>query len=206
MNKRQPTIDEMIATERREATIALRHLAGESIDTEPLWMRGTNGQHIITYAGAVNLAELFGIERVSERTKQTPRNGMPATFATVTVKCGSNTRMGAAVSRHPQVACELAFRNGVKQIVMGMSTGAHGKRQIARIGRIDRSPCGERRWEQAKQSADRIASLVPDQEDGEGIIPQPSLDSSRRGQAMTRRWSGWGQVTGGAEIPFKLIS
>ena len=117
MNKRQPTIDEMIATERREATIALRHLAGESIDYEPLWMRGTNGKSILTYAGALDLAELFGIERVSETTKQAARNGMPATFATVTVRRGKNTRMGAAVSRHPQVAVELSFRNAVKQII-----------------------------------------------------------------------------------------
>ena len=117
MSKRRPTIGEMIATEQREALIALRHLAGESIDTEPLWMRSTNGKPIITYAGAINLAELFGIERVSETTKVAPRNGMPATFATVTVRYGTNTRMGAAVSRHPQVAVELAARNAIKQII-----------------------------------------------------------------------------------------
>jgi len=117
MKRRTPTIDEMIASERREATIALRFLAGESIDTEPLWMRSANNQPILTYAGAVNLAELFGIERIGEMTKVAPRNGMPATFATVTVKLGTNTRLGAAVSRHPQVAVELSFRNAVKQII-----------------------------------------------------------------------------------------
>ena len=116
MKRRQPIIDEMVQSERREASIALRHLAGESIDTEPLYFRGCNGESILTYAGALNLAELLGIKRIAETTKQAPRNGMPATFATVTVKLGYNTRMGAAVSRHPQVACELAFRNSVKQI------------------------------------------------------------------------------------------
>ena len=116
MNKRQPTTDELIQSERREADVALRHLAGESIDAEPLWMRGTNGKAILTYAGAVNLAELFGIERVNESFKQAPRNGMPVTFATVTVKLGNNTRLGAALSRNAQVASELAFRNGVKQL------------------------------------------------------------------------------------------
>ena len=108
MNKRQPTLDELIQSERREALIALRHLAGESIDSEPLWMRGTNGKPLLTYAGAINLAELLGIKRVGETTCVAPRNGMPATFATVTVKLGTNTRMGAAVSRHPQVAVEMA--------------------------------------------------------------------------------------------------
>ena len=117
MKRRQPTIDEMIASEQQEAERVLRFLGGESIDAEPLWMRGTNGKPLLTYAGAVNLAELFGIERVSETTKQAARSGMPATFATVTVKLGNNTRMGAAVSRHPQVACELAFRNGVKMVI-----------------------------------------------------------------------------------------
>ena len=115
--RKYPTLDEMIQSERREASVALRHLAGESIDTEPLWMRGTNGKPILTYAGALNLAELLGIERIGETTKEAAKNGMPATFATVTVRLGTNTRMGAAVSRHPQVACELAFRNSVKQII-----------------------------------------------------------------------------------------
>ena len=117
MNKRQPTIDEMIATERREALIALRYLSGESIDSEPLWMCSTNGKPLLTYAGALNLAELFGIERINHTMKQSPRNGMPVTFATVTVRFGRNTRLGAAVSRNPQVAVELAFRNSVKQII-----------------------------------------------------------------------------------------
>lgn len=117
MKRHYPTLDEMIATERREALIALRHLSGESIDSEPLYFRGCNGKSIFTYAGALNLAELFGIERIAETTKQAPRNGMPATFATVTVKRGNNTRMGAAVSRHPQVAVELAARNAIRQII-----------------------------------------------------------------------------------------
>jgi|TARA_Y100000310_G_scaffold302587_1_gene340046 hypothetical protein len=113
---RFPTTSEMVATERREALIALRHLAGESIDTEPLYFRGANGSSILTYAGAVNLAELFGVERVRERTKQAARNGIPATFATVTVKYGNSSRTGAAVSRNAQVACELAYRNGIKML------------------------------------------------------------------------------------------
>ena len=70
-----------------------------------------------TPASTCDLAELFGIERIGETTKQAARNGMPATFATVMVRRGKSTRMGAAVSRHPQVACELAFRNAVKQIM-----------------------------------------------------------------------------------------
>ena len=117
MKRKHLTLDEMIQSERREASIALRFLGGDSIDTEPLWMRGTNGKPILTYAGALNLAELFGIERVGETTCVAPRNGMPATFATVTAKLGTNTRMGAAVSRHPQVACELAWRNSIKQVI-----------------------------------------------------------------------------------------
>ena len=95
----------------------MRHLAGESIDSEPLWMCSTNGKPLLTYAGALNLAELFGIERINHTMKQSPRNGMPVTFATVTVRFGRNTRLGAAVSRNPQVAVELAFRNGVKQVI-----------------------------------------------------------------------------------------
>ena len=117
MKRKYPTIDEMIASEKQEAENALRFLAGESIDTEPLWMRSANGKPILTYAGALNLAELFGIERIGETIQPAARNGMPATFATVTVKRGRSTRLGAAVSRHPQVAVELAFRNSVKQIV-----------------------------------------------------------------------------------------
>ena len=118
MNKRQPTIDEMIATERREALIALRHLSGESIDSEPLYFRGRNGESILTYAGALNLADLLGIERVNESFKQAPQsNGKVAYFAVVKCQLGTNTRRGAAVSRHPQVAVELAFRNSVKQII-----------------------------------------------------------------------------------------
>ena len=118
MNKRQPTTDELIQSERREADVALRHLAGESIDAEPLWMRGTNGKAILTYAGAVNLAELFGIERVNESFKQAPQsNGKVAYFAVVKCQLGTNTRRGAAVSQNAQVACELAYRNAIKQII-----------------------------------------------------------------------------------------
>ena len=81
-------------------------------------MRGTNGKPILTYAGALNLAELFGIERIKTTLKPVAqRNGLPVTFATVTVKLGNNTRLGAAVSRHPQVAVELSFRNAIKQII-----------------------------------------------------------------------------------------
>ena len=174
--KRFPTNDEMIQSERREALIALRRLAGESIDTEPLWMRGTNGKPIITYAGAVNLAELFGIERVSETTKQAPRSGMPATFATATVKLGNSTRMGAAVSRHPQVACELAFRNAVKQIMPGLLAPQKGIPQDIRIRRIDRSPRGKRRWKEAVKASNLIASLAPDREDVDWDVEQPDME------------------------------
>ena len=51
-------LDEMLQSERREASIALRFLAGESIDSEPLYFRATDGRKILTYAGALNLAEL----------------------------------------------------------------------------------------------------------------------------------------------------
>ena len=176
MNKRQPTIDEMIATERREALIALRHLAGESIDSEPLYFRGRNGESILTYAGALNLADLLGIERVNESFKQAPRNGMPATFATVTVKLGTNTRMGAAVSRHPQVAVELAARNAIKQIMPGLLAPHKEIPQDIRIRRIDRSPRGQQRWKEAVKASNLIASLVPDRDDIDWTIPQPSFE------------------------------
>ena len=114
MNRRQPTprggrknlshIDEMIAS--------------ESIDSEPLWMRGMNGKPILTYAGSLNLAKLLGIERIYETFKSAPQsNGKVAYFAVVKCQLGTNTRLGAAVSRHPQVACELAYRNAIKQII-----------------------------------------------------------------------------------------
>ena len=175
MNKRQPTLDEMIQSERREALIALRHLAGESIDSEPLYFRGRNGESILTYAGALNLADLLGIERVNESFKQAPRNGMPATFATVTVKLGTNTRMGAAVSRHPQVAVELAFRNGVKQIMPGLLAPHKEIPQDIRIRRIDRSPRGEQRWKEAVKASNLIASLVPDRDDTDWGVEQEDM-------------------------------
>ncbi len=219
MTRKYPTLDEMIQSERREASIALRHLAGESIDSEPLYFRATDGRKILTYAGALNLAELFGIERVSETTKQAPRNGMPATFATVTVRRGKSTRMGAAVSRHPQVAVELAFRNSVKAFATTPTAfekhvaqtwryiprderccvdeieDVHAYRayheeegvafparrpseqveQIARIRRIDRSPRGERRWKEAIQASNLIASLVPDREDVDWNVEQDDM-------------------------------
>ena len=175
MNRRQPTIDEMIATERREALIALRHLAGESIDSEPLYFRGRNGESILTYAGALNLADLLGIERVNESFKQAPRNGMPATFATVTVKLGTNTRMGAAVSRHPQVAVELAARNAIKQIMPGLLAPHKEIPQDIRIRRIDRSPRGEQRWKEAVKASNLIASLVPDRDDTDWGVEQEDM-------------------------------
>ena len=78
MNKRQPTIDEMIATERREASIALRHLSGESIDSEPLYFRAADGRSILTYHGALNVAQLLSIKRTSHTIREsTQRNGQP---------------------------------------------------------------------------------------------------------------------------------
>jgi len=175
MNRKYPTLDEMIQSERREASIALRHLSGESIGAEPLWMRGTDGKLILTYAGAINLAELFGIKRVSETTKEAARNGMPARFAIVTVKLGNSTRMGAAVSRHPQVACELAFRNAVKQIMPGLLAPQKGIPQDIRIRRIDRTPRGERRWKEAVKASSRIASLAPNREDVDWSVQQDDM-------------------------------
>ena len=177
MNKRQPTIDEMIATERREALIALRHLSGESIDSEPLYFRGRNGESILTYAGALNLADLLGIERVNESFKQAPQsNGKVAYFAVVKCQLGTNTRRGAAVSRHPQVACELAFRNGVKQIMPGLHSPHKELSEGIMIRRIDRSPRGESRWKEAQKVSNMIASLVPDRDDIDWTIPQPSFE------------------------------
>jgi len=116
--KRQPTINEMIQREKREASIASRHLAGESIDNEPLYFRGCNGESILTYHGAIQLASILGIERVSEQIKgSVQRNGKTAHFAVVKVRLGSNTRAGAATSQDAVIACELAYRNAVKQAV-----------------------------------------------------------------------------------------
>jgi hypothetical protein len=177
MNRRQPTIDEMIATERREALIALRHLAGESIDSEPLYFRANDGRSILTYHGALNLAELLGIERVNETIKPAAqRNGTSVTYATVTVRLKTNTRMGAAVSQNAQVACELAFRNAVKQIMPGLLAPQKGIPQDIRIRRIDRSPRGEQRWKEAQKVSNMIASLVPDRDDIDWTIPQPSFE------------------------------
>ena len=118
IKRKYPTLDEMIQSERREALIALRHLAGESIDTEPLWMRSTNGKPIITYHGALNVAQLLGIKRTSHTIREsTQRNGKTAYFATQTVRLNGSSRLGAAVSQNPLVACELAYRNAVKQII-----------------------------------------------------------------------------------------
>ena len=176
MNKRQPTIDEMIATERREALIALRHLAGESIDSEPLYFRGRNGESILTYAGALNLADLLGIERVNESFKQAPQsNGKVAYFAVVKCQLGTNTRMGAAVSRHPQVAVELAARNAIKQIMPGLLAPHKEIPQDIRIRRIDRSPRGERRWKEAVKASNLIASLAPDRDDTDWGVEQEDM-------------------------------
>jgi hypothetical protein len=178
IKRKYPTLDEMIQSERREASIALRHLAGESIDSEPLWMRSANGKPILTYAGALNLAELFGIERIKTTLKPAAqRNGLPVTFATVTVRLKRNTRIGAAVSRHPQVACELAFRNGVKQIVIGISDKppTNNKLSAVRIRRIDRTPRGERRWRDAVKASNLIASLVPNREDVDWDVQQEDM-------------------------------
>lgn len=146
MTSKFPTLKEMLQSERREARVALRHLAGESIDSEPLWMRGTNGKPLLTYAGALDLAGLFRIERIGETIKQSSRNGRPATFATVTVKLGNNTRMGAAVSRHPQVACELAFRNAVKQIMIGISDKPPTNNKLGSSFPPDREDANTLQW------------------------------------------------------------
>ena len=177
MKRKYPTLDEMIQSERREASIALRHLAGESIDSEPLWMRGTDGKLILLYAGALNLAELFGIDRINETTKQyAQKDKMPVTFATVTVQLGTSKRMGAAVSQNSQVACELAFRNGVKQITPGLHSPHKELSEGIMIRRIDRSPRGESRWKEAQKVSNMIASLVPDRDDIDWTIPQPSFE------------------------------
>ena len=176
MNRRQPTIDEMIATERREALIALRHLSGESIDSEPLYFRGRNGESILTYAGALNLADLLGIERVNESFKQAPQsNGKVAYFAVVKCQLGTNTRRGAAVSRHPQVAVELAARNAIKQIMPGLLAPHKEIPQDIRIRRIDRSPRGQQRWKEAVKASNLIASLVPDRDDTDWGVEQEDI-------------------------------
>ena len=116
--KRQPTLQEMIQREQREAQVVSRYIAGEDISSEPLYFRGCNGESILTYAGALNVASILGIERVSEQIKgSVQRNGKPAHFAVVKVRLGSSTRAGAATSQDVMVACELAFRNAVKQTI-----------------------------------------------------------------------------------------
>jgi hypothetical protein len=112
---KQPTTHEMVERERREVRIALNHLAGDSIDAEALYFRGAHGKSIMTYAGAIDLASLLKIERLGFTTKQIGQsNGMPATVATVTTRCNNSIRVGAAVSKNPLAAVELAFRNSVK--------------------------------------------------------------------------------------------
>ena len=177
MKRKYPTLDEMIQSERREALIALRHLAGESIDSEPLWMRGTDGKLILLYAGALNLAELFGIDRINETTKQyAQKDKMPVTFATVTVQLGTSKRMGAAVSQNSQVACELAFRNAVKQIMRGLlAPQSQAGGCDIRIRRIDRSPRGEQRWKEAVKASNLIASLAPDRDDTDWGVEQEDM-------------------------------
>lgn len=115
--RKQPTIQEMIAQEQREAAVVSRYLAGESIADEPLWFKGRNGA-ILTYAGAIQLANLFGIERISEQIKGSRQtNGKNAHFAVVKVRLGNHTRAGAATSQDVLIACELAARNAIKQIL-----------------------------------------------------------------------------------------
>lgn len=116
--KRQPTINEMIQREKREAEIASRHLAGEDISNEPLYFRGSDGKPIMTYHGALNVAAMLGIERVSQQIKGSRiSGGKTAHFAVVRVKLGKTTRAGAATSQDISIAVELAFRNAVKQAV-----------------------------------------------------------------------------------------
>ena len=176
MKRKFPTLDEMIQSERREALIALRHLSGESIDSEPLYFRGRNGESILTYAGALNLADLLGIERVNESFKQAPQsNGKVAYFAVVKCQLGTNTRRGAAVSRHPQVAVELAARNAIKQIMPGLLAPHKEIPQDIRIRRIDRSPRGEQRWKEAVKASNLIASLAPDRDDTDWGVEQEDM-------------------------------
>jgi hypothetical protein len=71
----------------------------------------------------------------------------------------------------------LAFRNAVKQIMPGLLAPQPqaGVCDI-RIRRIDRSPRGESRWKEAQKVSNMIASLVPDRDDIDWTIPQPSFE------------------------------
>jgi len=185
--------DKYIESQLRDVAVIRQHLQGADISAAPLWIRGDDGQPIPTYAGAVNLAGLLGIERLKAQVTQSVMNRdttpKPVYHAVVYVKHGSLVRCGASSSQEREVAIELAFRNAVGQVVARGERSTHKRtprRQILKlpsgatveIRRIDRSAQGQRRWQQAKRASDDLASIADGDEDLQKLAVETLLESA----------------------------
>lgn len=139
--KRKPTITQLIRSEQEEAARIRRFLDTDELDDSILW----HAPGVPTHAHAVQIAQQMGITRGRVLTRQSQqRNGNGVTLATVQCVHGSVSRIGAAASKDPQVAIELAFRNAVRQLIP-----QEGVQLVWRKKVIPRPPNGYRRWKHA---------------------------------------------------------
>ena len=112
-----PSTNDCIQSEMQESRRVLAHLSGEDISASPLWHKPGSP----TYYGALLLADSIGAERIKEMVQEHRRvklGMLNITYtAVVWTKTDNGIRAGAATSKYPQVARELAFRNAIKQLI-----------------------------------------------------------------------------------------
>ncbi len=109
----KPTEAALVQSEVEESARVWRHLAGEDISDSPLYhVHGAP-----TYYGALVASQHLGIERVREDVTQSLCGNRRAYHAVMWCRRGDDVRIGAATSRQPVIATELAFRNAVRHLV-----------------------------------------------------------------------------------------
>ena len=117
---KKPTLDDLIQSEVSEARRVRAFLNGLDISQDaPLWL----APGVPSHYNAVRLAQHFGIqrERVTVKTAANT-NGQTLYFAVVTCRRGNTTRAGASCSSQQDIAVEFAFRNSVRQLLVGTLT------------------------------------------------------------------------------------
>ena len=110
------TYSDMIRSEQQEARRVRAFLNGEDISQEsPLWLAPGVPSF---YNAVMHLAPQYDIVSIAESvTKAYTENGQQVYVATVTVKRGNCSRVGAATSQDQRVAKFLAYRNAVRQLI-----------------------------------------------------------------------------------------
>ena len=114
-------MDKYTESQLKDVAVIRKHISGQDISTCPLGFKTEQGEMMLTYAGAVDIAKWLGITRERVIVTESLQNRLaipkPVYYAVVGVRRGNLTRMGASPSKEKEVAIEPAFRNGVRQII-----------------------------------------------------------------------------------------